>query len=339
MHMLSPKPESFYQTEQKMALAYNDMQQKIKRLQDQLGDLKGKSKDTPCESDTLDSLSQKLENENVELEFQVIPKVVEMNDLLKPITSNAIPTTTESKVVKNDKVIALGMFRINLFKISKEDKFVPINKVIAKVDNTAKTRWLQPRSNTKNDRIPSASKSSCIKNKEVEVEEHHRNLLLSKNNKHMSSECSNVKLAIGNDKSKVICAMYKQCLITFNHDIVYNRRTKKIMEKMNATFDEISTMAFEQSSSKPRLQGMTYGQISSRLDLTYAPSTITTQKLTKRELDILFEAMYDDYIGGQPSSATRTAPAAQAPQVLQTPMTSTTTADTAPIPTATNSSL
>ncbi|GKD57416.1 hypothetical protein Tco_1290803, partial [Tanacetum coccineum] len=29
--------------------------------------------------------------------------------------------------------------------------------------------------------------------------------------------------------------------------------------------------------------------------------------------------MYDDYIGGQPSSAPRTAPAAQAPQALQTP--------------------
>ncbi|GJZ83613.1 hypothetical protein Tco_0648786 [Tanacetum coccineum] len=41
-------------------------------LQAQLGDLKGKSKDTPCESDTLDSLSQILENENVELEFQVL---------------------------------------------------------------------------------------------------------------------------------------------------------------------------------------------------------------------------------------------------------------------------
>ncbi|GKB16799.1 hypothetical protein Tco_0850722 [Tanacetum coccineum] len=49
--------------------AYNDMQQKIERLQAQLGDQKGKSKDTPCVSDTLDPLSQKLENENVELEF------------------------------------------------------------------------------------------------------------------------------------------------------------------------------------------------------------------------------------------------------------------------------
>ncbi|GJY90793.1 hypothetical protein Tco_0505989 [Tanacetum coccineum] len=50
--------------------AYNDMQQKIERLQAQLGDQKGKSKDTPCVSNTLDPLSQKLENENVELEFQ-----------------------------------------------------------------------------------------------------------------------------------------------------------------------------------------------------------------------------------------------------------------------------
>ncbi|GJX30561.1 hypothetical protein Tco_0238640 [Tanacetum coccineum] len=46
---------------------YNDMQQKIQRLQAQLGDQKGKSKDTPCVSDTFDSLSQKLETENVEL--------------------------------------------------------------------------------------------------------------------------------------------------------------------------------------------------------------------------------------------------------------------------------
>ncbi|GJY06931.1 retrovirus-related pol polyprotein from transposon TNT 1-94 [Tanacetum coccineum] len=43
--------------------------------------------------------------------------------------------------------------------------------------------------------------------------------------------------------------------------------------------------------------------------------------------------MYDDYIGGQPSAAPRTIPAAQAPQVLQTPTTSTTIADTAPTPT------
>nr|GFB99290.1 hypothetical protein [Tanacetum cinerariifolium] len=49
--------------------AYNDMQQKIERLQAQLGDLKGKSKDTSSVSDTRNPLSQKLKNKNVELEF------------------------------------------------------------------------------------------------------------------------------------------------------------------------------------------------------------------------------------------------------------------------------
>ncbi|GKB94435.1 retrovirus-related pol polyprotein from transposon TNT 1-94 [Tanacetum coccineum] len=178
---------------------------------------------------------------------RVPPKVVETNDLSNPVTSNSVSTTIESKVVTNDKVIAPGMFKINSLKTSREDKFVPINIVRASVrtnsitvsqshvitkkhvnsdsnglfstgvDNTAKTRRPQPRSNTKNDRVPSASKSSCIKNKEVEVEEHHRNLLLSKNKKHMSSECNTVKLAIRNDKSEVVCAMCKQCLITANH--------------------------------------------------------------------------------------------------------------------------
>nr|GEV54142.1 retrovirus-related Pol polyprotein from transposon TNT 1-94 [Tanacetum cinerariifolium] len=108
---------------------------------------------------------------------------------------------------------------------------------------------------------------------------------------------------------------------------VYNRWTKKIIGTINVTFDELSAMAFEQSSSKPRLQGMTFRQISSRLHLTYASSTITTQQPIERELDLLFRAMYDDYIGGQPSAAPRTTPAAQALLVRQTPTPSTTTAN------------
>nr|GEV24654.1 integrase, catalytic region, zinc finger, CCHC-type, peptidase aspartic, catalytic [Tanacetum cinerariifolium] len=88
---------------------------------------------------------------------------------------------------------------------------------LERVDNT-KTIRPQPRRNTMNDSVPSASKSSRSKNKEVEVEEHHRKLLLSRNKKHMSSECNNVKLATQNVKSKVFCAMSKQCLISVNHD-------------------------------------------------------------------------------------------------------------------------
>nr|GFB95715.1 hypothetical protein [Tanacetum cinerariifolium] len=104
------------------------------------------------------------------------------------------------------------------------------------------------------------------------------------------------------------------------------------METMNVTFDELSSMAFEQRSSKPGLQSMTSRQISSGLGLTYAPSTITTHQPTKGELDLLFEAMYNDYIGGQSLSAQRIISATQAHQVRQTPMTSTSIADTAPTP-------
>ncbi|GJV09014.1 hypothetical protein Tco_1346670 [Tanacetum coccineum] len=102
-----------------------------------------------------------------------------------------------------------------------------------RVDITAKTRRPQPRRNTKNDRVPSASKSSCIKNKEFEVEEHPRNLLLSKNKKHMSSECNNIKLATRNDKSEVVCAMCKQCLITSNHDVCVLNYVNEMNSRVN----------------------------------------------------------------------------------------------------------
>ncbi|GJZ23710.1 MAK10-like protein [Tanacetum coccineum] len=64
---------------------------------------------------------------------RVPPKVVESNDLPNPVTSNSVPTINESKVMRNDKVIAPGMFRIDPRKTSREVKFVPINKVRASI--------------------------------------------------------------------------------------------------------------------------------------------------------------------------------------------------------------
>nr|GEY90969.1 hypothetical protein [Tanacetum cinerariifolium] len=90
---------------------------------------------------------------------------------------------------------------------------------------------------------------------------------------------------------------------------VYNRRTRKIIETMNVTFDELSTMAFEQSSSRPGLQSMTSGQISSELELTYAPSTITPQRPSERDLDILFKPLHNEYLGGRLAEAPRAIPA------------------------------
>nr|GEX26126.1 integrase, catalytic region, zinc finger, CCHC-type, peptidase aspartic, catalytic [Tanacetum cinerariifolium] len=248
---------------------YKDMQQKIERLQAQLGDLKGKSKDTSCVSDTFNPLSQKLENENVELEFQDItrgssantnfakqlilrkpPKVGETYALSKPVTANLIPTPRESNVVKNYQVIAPRMFRINPFKPSREEKHVPkkvrasvrtnpitvsqppvITKKVVNSDSTGlsstvvdntKTRRPQPRSNTKNDRVSFASKSSHSKNKE-------------------------------NVKTKVVCAMCKQCLYSVNHDVCLlnyvngiNSRGKN--QKANVSINE------HQKKQKPKVK-------------------------------------------------------------------------------------
>nr|GEW22215.1 retrovirus-related Pol polyprotein from transposon TNT 1-94 [Tanacetum cinerariifolium] len=118
---------------------------------------------------------------------------------------------------------------------------------------------------------------------------------------------------------------------------IYIRRTKKIMKTMNVSSNELSVMAFKQHSSKPMLQSMTFEQISSGLDLTYAPSTITTQQPTEGELHLLFESMYDDYIGGYPSAALRTDSAGQAHQICQLSTTSTSIVDFAPTPTISSS--
>nr|GFB53732.1 hypothetical protein [Tanacetum cinerariifolium] len=92
---------------------------------------------------------------------------------------------------------------------------------LERLDNT-KTRRPQPRSTTKNDRVPSVSKSSRSKNKEAKVEEHHRNLLLSKKNKHISSVCNNTKIDSQDVISKIVCAKCKKCLISVNHDVCLN---------------------------------------------------------------------------------------------------------------------
>nr|GEY76343.1 hypothetical protein [Tanacetum cinerariifolium] len=295
--------------------AYNDMQQKVERLQAQLRDLKGKSSDTPSASNTLDPLNQKLESKIVEFEFQVINYEHEIShlkttykNLFDSITSNrahaklhnliyenaklrarlfentfesmnntsrtsvtpqvdkpkftvvppyskklhasipshSVPQPREFNVMKHGNVIAPGMFKIDLPQTFRVD-MVPnkqssasirtnpitnfqrhvtfkenvssnmVNESSTGLVHTAKTKSPQPKGNTRNDRVPSASKSTEFK-KNVTVEDHRRILLLFKNQKAMSFECNNIKIAIRNDKSKIICGTCKQCLVTANHD-------------------------------------------------------------------------------------------------------------------------
>nr|GEU34629.1 hypothetical protein [Tanacetum cinerariifolium] len=253
--------------------AYNDMQQKVTRLQAHLRDLKGKSSDTPSASNTLDLLNQKLESKIVELEFQVVNYEREIShlkttykNLFDSITSNrahaklhnliyenaqlrawvfknssesmnntsgtsvtphvdkpklsavtphskklhasipshSVPQPIEFNAVKHKNVIAPRMLK-------------SIHLKLLRLVNTARTRRPRPKGNTRNARVPSASKSSEVK-KNVTVKDHRRTLLLSKNQKTMSSECNNIKLAIRNDKSEIVCGNCKQCLVTANQD-------------------------------------------------------------------------------------------------------------------------
>ncbi|GJW41396.1 hypothetical protein Tco_0067241 [Tanacetum coccineum] len=139
--------------------AYNDMQHKIERLQAQLGDQKGNSQDTPCVSNTLDPLFQKLEDEN-DYPFQ---------------------PSREEKYVPTKLERALGQIQspFQTHVVTKKDVNSDSNGLSSTgSDNTAKTRRPQPRSNTQECRVRSVSKSSCNKKKKFEVEKHHRNLLL-----------------------------------------------------------------------------------------------------------------------------------------------------------------
>nr|GEZ96322.1 retrovirus-related Pol polyprotein from transposon TNT 1-94 [Tanacetum cinerariifolium] len=190
-----------------------------------------------------------------------LPKVGKTNALSNPVTSNLVSTPQESKGMNNDKVIAPGMFRINPFKTCREEKHVPntvrastrtkpitisqphvitkkdVNSDVnglssTEVDNT-KTRRPQPRSNTKNDRFPSAFKSSQRQNKEAEVEEHHRNLLLSKNNKHISSACNNIKIASqDNVNGKKSCGKNQKAKVSIK-EIQKKYQPKVSKPKMN----------------------------------------------------------------------------------------------------------
>ncbi|GKC56962.1 hypothetical protein Tco_1084560 [Tanacetum coccineum] len=117
------------------------------------------------------------------------PKVGEINALSKPVTSNSVPSSRESSIMNNERVIAPRIFWINPFKASKVDNFVsnkhlkesirtkPITisqpHVVTKeyvnsnrngfspnnVESTTRTRRPQPRNNPKSDKYVNGMKS------------------------------------------------------------------------------------------------------------------------------------------------------------------------------------
>ncbi|GJX97939.1 hypothetical protein Tco_0354958 [Tanacetum coccineum] len=125
---------------------------------------------------------------------------------------------------------------------------------------------------------------------------------------------------------------------TQNRSLIHQRFNKTPYELINGRKPDISFLHVFGALCYPKNDHENIGKLGAKgLDLTYAPSTITSQKPTERELNLLFEAMYDDYIGVQPSDAPRTAQAARATQDLRTPNASTRTLDSTPTPTNSSS--
>nr|GEV20953.1 hypothetical protein [Tanacetum cinerariifolium] len=169
------------------------------------------------------------------------------------IPSHSVPQPREFNVVKHRNVIAPEMFKINPSQMPRVD-LVPNKQSSARIrtnpitnsqrhlivkenvsSNTVTASSIgrpQPKGNTRNARVPSASKSSEVK-KNVTVEDHRKTLFLSKNQKNMSSECNNIKLAIRNDKSKIICDTCKQCLVTANHDACFPSSVTALNSRVN----------------------------------------------------------------------------------------------------------
>ncbi|GKC57409.1 hypothetical protein Tco_1085007 [Tanacetum coccineum] len=91
------------------------------------------------------------QSERIKFSKNWVPqKVDETNDLSKPVTSNSALSSRESTVVNNERVIAPGIFRINPFKASRVDNFVP-NKHVKSSVRTKPITVSQPHVITKND--------------------------------------------------------------------------------------------------------------------------------------------------------------------------------------------
>ncbi|GKD01380.1 retrovirus-related pol polyprotein from transposon TNT 1-94 [Tanacetum coccineum] len=85
---------------------------------------------------------------------------------------------------------------------------------------------------------------------------------------------------------------------------IYNRRTTSIMETIYVEIDELTAMAYEQFSSGPELQLMTPGTINVNnlsSSTPYIPST-------KKDWDILFQPMFDEYFQPSPSVVSHVLP-------------------------------
>ncbi|GKE60781.1 hypothetical protein Tco_1511148, partial [Tanacetum coccineum] len=99
---------------------------------------------------------------------------------------------------------------------------------------------------------------------------------------------------------------------------IYNKRTRQIMETIHVTFDELTKQTDPvHSSPGPAHNLLTPGPISSGL-VPNPPHAAPYVPPTNKELEILFQPMFDEYF--ETSTVDRQVPPALAPQAPVNPI-------------------
>nr|GEU88515.1 hypothetical protein [Tanacetum cinerariifolium] len=209
------------------------------------------------------------------LQKQLYDTIYENAKLRAQLFDKVSKTKGTTKAMQTVNLIAPRIFRTNPSKTSRVDNVVPnkpiktsvrikpitvsqpnvIHKQQAKsdlnnfsstrVNNTTKTRRPHPRRNSNTARVPSKPKSSCLSNNVEKIEENHKNSRIPKNQKHISSECNNIMLAIRNAKFKIVC------VILLMSENVKNQKKHKANAKKSKELGSKGSLASSRPS-KPR---------------------------------------------------------------------------------------
>nr|GFA74544.1 retrovirus-related Pol polyprotein from transposon TNT 1-94 [Tanacetum cinerariifolium] len=174
---------------------------------------------------------------------------------------------------------SINLYTINLHEMASTSPIC----LMARATSTKSWLWHQRLSHLNFDTINDLAKNDLVTG--LLKFKYHKEYLCPSYEPGKSKRASHPPKPVPNSRQRLHLLHMDLCgpmrIASINGKRVYNRRTKKIIESMNVTFDELSIMSFEHRSSKPGLQSMTSRQISSGLDLTYAPSTITTKQPTE----------------------------------------------------------
>nr|GEX93283.1 retrovirus-related Pol polyprotein from transposon TNT 1-94 [Tanacetum cinerariifolium] len=400
IHMLSPKPYSFYHTKQKMALAKF------------VGDFKSLAKEAD------ESLAK---HKALELEIESLLKAVMSQDIMSIVQKASVVIqiclwcvdsgcskhmTGNLKLLinfiwkfmgtirfRNDHVAAIMGFRqfcdsdlevafrrnacfvrnlegVDLLKGDHSTNLYTINLhemasaspicLMARASSTKSWLWHQRLSYLNFDTINDLAKNDlvsglpkfkyhkehlcpfCEQGKSKRVSHPSKPILNSRQRLHLlhMDLCGPMRIAIINGKSYVLVIMDDYSRYTWVHFLRSKDEAPEAEAIATACFTQNYSIIYRCFNKTP------YELINDRkpyISFLHVFGALCYPKNDHEDIgklgakDLLFEAMYDDYIGGQPSATARSVPAAQAQQVRQTSMKSTSIADNAPTPTNSSS--